>query len=45
LIAQALSPMTSALNRAETERLTTLLERMLKTVDVNFGGAVQSITE
>ena len=30
LIARALSPMTSALNRAETDRLTALLERMLE---------------
>ncbi len=30
LIARALSPMTSALNRAETDRLTTLLERILE---------------
>ena len=30
VIGRALSPMTSALNRAESERLTTLLERMLE---------------
>jgi len=30
LIARALSPMTGTLNRAETDRLTTLLERMLE---------------